>query len=148
MHPRRLVPDTLKALAACQDGVLTLEQAAAHGVTPAVVKRLCAQDQWRRLGRGVLLTTAAEPSWSAWAWAGVLLGGDQARLGPESSAHLWGLGPALTPIDVLVPYSRGCTAAGPWAFHRERPQRATRPVDRLSATAGGDRHPSRAHRTG
>lgn len=137
MHPRHPVPDALRTLAALQDGVLTLEQVVAHGLTPAVVKRLCAQDQWRRLGRGVLLTTASEPSWLAWAWAGVLLGGDQARLGPESSAHLWGLRPAVSPVDVLVPYARGCTAAGPWVFRRERPTarpaRSTGSPPRLAA---------------
>jgi hypothetical protein len=111
----------LRRLAACQDGVLTVEQATAHGVSPTVVKRLCAQEQWRRLGRGVLWTAASDPPWPARAWAGVLLGGDRARLGPESSAHLWELGAAPEPIDVLVPYGRGGTATGPWTFHRERP---------------------------
>lgn len=121
MHPRSEIPVPLRRLAVCQDGVVTVEQAAAHGVSATVVRRLCRQEQWRRLGRGVLYTAPTDPPWPARAWAGVLLGGDRARLGPESSAHLWELGAAPDPIDVLVPYARGGAAAGPWTFHRERP---------------------------
>ncbi|MFL6065796.1 MAG: hypothetical protein ACJ72G_14110 [Friedmanniella sp.] len=121
MHARQPVPDPLLRLALCQDGVVTLEQAVGHGLTPAVVKRLCRQQQWRRLGRGVLWSGSGQPPWASWAWAAVLVAGDHARLGPVASGHLWGLGPAPAVIDVLLPYPASCTVKGPWRFVRETP---------------------------
>ena len=121
MHPRTRIPEPVLRLAACQDGALTLEQATAHGVSPAVIKRLCAQRQWQRLGRGLLYLHPARPPWPAWAWAGVLAAGDRARLGPAASAHLWGLiAEAPATIDVLQPFGERCTISGPWNFRRER----------------------------
>ena len=67
MQPRQPIPEPLKRLATCQDGVLTLEQAEAHGVSRTVVRRLCDKEQWRRLGRGVVWTVASEPPWTGWA---------------------------------------------------------------------------------
>lgn len=122
MHPRTRISDDLRRLAARQDGVLTLEQAVGHGVTPAVVKRLCAQQQWQRLARGLLLTSPAPPPWRAWAWAGVLAGGDAARLVPEASGHLWEVVPEQPDVvDVLCPLPGRPTVQGPWVFRRERP---------------------------
>lgn len=130
MHPRRPVPDTLQRLAASQEGVVTFEQAAAHGLTATVLNRLCSDEHWQRLGRGVFLTTPGEPTWAALAWAGVLVAGDRARLGPAASAYLWQLAAMAPPVvDVLVPYPASCTVRGPWTFHREQPgQRSARTV--------------------
>jgi hypothetical protein len=122
VQPRRSIPDELLRLAGLQDGVLTLEQAGAFGVTPTVVKRLCAQQHWQRLGRGLLFVRPGSPPWRAWAWAGVLAAGDRARLGPEASGHLWGLRPEPPElVDVLCPISGRPTLRGPWVFRRERP---------------------------
>jgi hypothetical protein len=122
VHPRTQIPEAVRRLAACQDGALTLEQVTAHGVSPTVVKRLCAQGQWRRLGRGLLYLHPGDPPWRTWAWAGVLAAGDRARLGSEASGHLWGLRaePPAT-VDVLLPFAERCTVSGPWVFRRERP---------------------------
>lgn len=121
MHPRRPVPAALAELAACQGGVLTVEQALALGLTPMVVRRLC-QEQWQRPARGLLWTGRGELPWSSWAWAGVLAAGDHARLGPESSGHLWGLVvEPPTPVDVLVPPPASCVRRGPWRFSHDTP---------------------------
>jgi len=130
VNPRRRVPEALGRLAVLQEGVLTLEQARGHGLTPTVVNRLCRDEQWQRLARGLFSTGSGAPSWPALAWAGVLLGGDQARLAAEPSAWLWELTTEPPPvIGVLVPYPSSCTVRGPWAFHRELPgQRSPRTI--------------------
>ena len=120
MHARQPVPESLLRLAACQEGVLTLEQVVGHGLTPAVVRRLCTE-QWRRLARGVVWTGWGEPPWGSWAWAGVLAAGDRSRLGGEASGHLWGLRPEPPVIEVLLPAPGSCTVRGPWRFVRESP---------------------------
>ena len=65
----------------------------AHGVSTGAVARLLANEQWRRLRSGIYLTTGAEPSFAALAWAGVLAAGEPTRLGGTSAAHLQGLQP-------------------------------------------------------
>ncbi|GAA1426647.1 hypothetical protein GCM10009616_01740 [Microlunatus lacustris] len=121
MHPRRHVPDSLHRLADEQEGVLTREQALGSGLTPPVVYRLLEQGPWQALARGVYSTRSGRPSWAALAWAGVLLGGDRARLGPRASGHLWALQGEPPVVDVLVPHARGRAVAGRWRFERERP---------------------------
>ncbi len=122
MHPRTAVPSALTQLAACQAGVLTREQIIAYGLSKDVLARLTRSGGWRRLGRGVFSTESGSPEWESLAWAGVLVGGDQARLGPEASGYLHGLIPqAPDPIDVLVPIGRTVRVQGPWRFIQERP---------------------------
>jgi len=94
----------------------------AHGLSGDVLGRLSRSGEWPRLGRGVFATSPGPPGWEALAWAGVLLGGDRARLGPGASAHLHGLvAAAPLPVDVLVPLHHQVRVQGPWQFHRERP---------------------------
>ncbi len=101
--------------------MLTTEQAVGFGLTRDILGRLVATRHWDRLVRGVYLTAPVAPSWDALAWAGVLLGGPGARLGPEASAHLHGLStPAPQQIDVLVDWERRIGVSGPWRFVRER----------------------------
>lgn len=121
MQHRRPVPTVLSRLADQQAGVLTREQVLGAGLTRAVLERLLRQGPWSPLARGLYWTRGGEPPWLALAWGGVLLGGDQARLGPEASAHLWALQAEPPPVvDVLVPYARGCRVSGCWHFQRER----------------------------
>lgn len=122
MHPRTAVPPALLRLARCQAGALTREQVVAHGVSVDVLARLSRSGEWPRLGRGVFATSAGVPEWETLAWAGVLLGGDLARLGPRASGHLHGLvDRAPEPVDVLVPLGRQVRVRGPWDFAQERP---------------------------
>lgn len=112
----------LKPLVDLQAGVVTREQAYAHGVSPRVVSRLIAEGHWRRLERGVLLTANVEPSFEAQAWAGTLLGGDEARVGRLAAARLHGLTddvPRL--ITVLVPHAQRPAPRDGYEFVRERP---------------------------
>lgn len=122
MHPRLPVPDALRWLADLQDGVVTREQALGLGVSPPVLRWLLRDDVWRPVARGVYRTAAVPPDWPALAWAGVLLGGDRARLGAQASAHLHGLDAvAPLPVDVLVPPTGPYRIRGPWHFVREAP---------------------------
>lgn len=122
MIPRVRPSPELLRLAAGQAGVLSTEQVTAFGLTRKPLDRLLAQEfGWQRLDTGIYLTSPGEPGWPAWAWGGVLIGGDRARLGGAAAGHLWGLGPEPSTIDVFVPEGAGRTSRSPWRFRRERP---------------------------
>jgi hypothetical protein len=122
MQPRHDVSDRLLQLAAMQAHVVTRDQAIGHGLSRHSISRLLESGAWGRLARGLFLTVPLEPSWDSLAWAGVLLGGQFARLGPESSGFLHQLLPeAPDPLDVLVPRKRRVEVDGPWQFIRETP---------------------------
>lgn len=131
MHPRRAVPRDLRDLALHQAGVVTREQALGLGFTDDGLARELRDGTWQRLATGVYLTSTGLPSWDAQAWAGVLIGGDNARLGGRAAAFLHGL-INLPPqsIEVLVPVASRPRIAGPWMFRRERPGA------RLASTVG------------
>ncbi len=108
-------------MAELQAYALSHEQALGYGLSQNVLAGLVRSGHWQRLARGIYLASPAAPSWDALAWSGILLGGDQARLGPEASGYLHGLlevGPE--PVVVLVPYGRVVRSPGPWRFVRER----------------------------
>ena len=114
-------PPELLALAAAQSGVLSAEQAELLGLGRHSRQRLLASGQWRRLEAGVYVVHPMEVDWSGLAWAGILLGGPDSRLGGLAAAHLHGLVAELpAQLDVLVP--RTCRARNrwPWTFTRER----------------------------
>ena len=122
VRARQPIPAGLRQLTDLQDGVLTREQVLGHGFSDAGIVRLVREQTWRRIARGVYFTRDASPPWAAWAWSGVLLGGDQARLAGLAAAHLQGLtDDEPGEITVLVPYGHGVpTVPGPWRFRRER----------------------------
>jgi len=118
---RHEVPAALNRLANAQSGVVSREQARGQGVTDRVIHRLIREDRWRPLARGIYLTVPVQPSWDGLCWAGLLIGGDRARLGPRASGHLHQLLPtASQPVDILVPTGRSHRVDGPWQFSRER----------------------------
>lgn len=125
MHRRVDPGPDLLALAALQDGVVSREQALGHGLPVASVTRLLASGRWRPLTRGIYHVGpvgSAEPTWRANAWAGVLMGGDRARLGGLAAARLHGL-LDREPDDILVLIrndARRLSRDG-WTFRRERP---------------------------
>ena len=122
MYRRSDVPPVLERLANAQSDVLSSEQTQTAGLSANVIARLVRTAQWQRLARGIYLCRPGRPSWESLAWAGVLLGGPDSRLGPEASGYLHGLlSVAPMPVDVLVPHARQVTSTGPWRFHRERP---------------------------
>ena len=63
------------------------------------------------------------PDWLTLAWAGLLIGGDRARLGGLAAAHQWDMTRTEPrPIQILVPASGSTPRVdGPWYFRRERP---------------------------
>ena len=114
MRHRHEISSRLLHLAALQDHVITREQALAHGLSRHSLDRLVVTGAWRRLASGIFLTVLLEPSWDSLAWAGILLGGESARLGPESSGFLHRLLPEVSdPVDVLVPRTRRIELNGP-----------------------------------
>jgi hypothetical protein len=122
MHPRQPVPPALRGLAELQAGVISREQALGVGFSRSGLSRLVADGSWQRTATGIYLTVPGPPSWSAQAWAGVLIGGDDARIGGLAAAHLHELHPdEPIPIEVLVPDRSRPRVEGPWLFRRERP---------------------------
>lgn len=101
--------------------MVSREQARGLGLTDRVLERLIDEDRWRSLSRGIYLTVPIEPSWDSLCWAGLLIGGERARLGPRASGYLHQLLTAAPqPVDILVPAGRSHRVEGPWQFSRER----------------------------
>lgn len=120
VHRRQQVPEGLRRLAALQGGVVSRQQVLGHGLSDHVIARLVTGETWTPLGPGVYATAPGPSPWEGLAWAGVLLGGPAARLGPQASGFLHGLTaePPAT-VDVLVPPTGPYRTAGPWQFIRE-----------------------------
>lgn len=112
----------LDGLSRLQAGVVSREQVLAHGVSDRTLARLLRTEHWYRLRSGGYLTSGAEPSFGAFAWAGVLAAGPSARVGGASAAHLHGLlADAPDQVLVLVPHERVLRSGDRWHFVRERP---------------------------
>jgi very-short-patch-repair endonuclease len=114
--------DRLRSLALHQANVLSREQVLAVGMSDRMVAHLVRRQQWHRLTPGIYLTVDTEPSFLFRAWAGVLIGGDGARLGYLAAARLHRLAdadPRL--VKVLVQHGRSLAARPGWEFVRERP---------------------------
>lgn len=120
---RRIDPDPkLLRLADLQEGVLSREQVLAHGLGRNSVDRLLRHGAWQLLDRGIYLLGTGEPTWPAQVWAGVLIGGDHARVAGTAAAHLHGLADDESDqIQILVPHSVKRRDRSSWVFHRERP---------------------------
>jgi hypothetical protein len=92
----------------------------ANGLSRHSVARLVESQQWHPLDRGIYLTRDC-PDWRAWAWAGILLGGDHARLAGLAAARLHGLfDEDPDEVLVLVPQQSRRVNRPPWVFRRER----------------------------
>jgi hypothetical protein len=128
VRARHEIPVALTQLAEAQAGVISREQLHLLGVSDDVAKRLLRDRRWQSLARGIYHTLPSDPTWHGLAWAGVVMGGDGARLGPHASGFLHNLvDEAPQPIDVLVPMGRSARVGGEWHFSRERPEaRSTR----------------------
>lgn len=131
VYPRQPIPEGLQVLAGLQAGVITREQAIGHGLSPSAITRLVRTSYWQRIGAGVYATSSAPISWTAYAWAGVLIGGDRARLGGMAAWHLHGLEPTAPELILTwVPGGKDAPrVVGPWIFRREgTPRRLSRSV--------------------
>jgi hypothetical protein len=122
VHSREQPTPGLRRLAYVQDGVLTREQALGLGLGRHALSRLLGEQQWQVLAPGVYLTTNGVASWRALAWAGVLIGGDDARLGGTAAGYLHGLTSIEPrPLLVLIPHRSRLRSRDHWSFQRERP---------------------------
>ena len=122
MYARREIPVDLRAEAEAQGGAVSYRQVIDHGLSREVLSRLVSDGSWQRMAQGLFFTLSSEPPWVAIAWGGILLGGAESRLGPESSGFMHKLLAAPPEvIDVLVPRIRRVRVRGPWRFIRERP---------------------------
>jgi len=127
-------------LAYVQDGVISREQALGLGLGRRALSRLVGEQQWPVLAPGIYLTTSGIASWRALAWAGVLIGGDDARLGGTAAGY-----PRLLVEDTVLDL---CAAGGPddavtWLTTAVR-DRLTTPARLVRALRGRARHPHRA----
>lgn len=101
--------------------MVSREQALGLGFSRSGLSRMVSDGSWRRTATGIYLTVPGPPSWPAQAWAGVLIGGDNARIGGLAAAHLHGLHPnEPVPIEIFVPEQSRPRVGGPWVFRRER----------------------------
>lgn len=121
MRTRQEVPAAILRLARQQAGVVSRPQVFDAGVSRTVLSRLVADGRWGRLDRGIYRVPDVPASWLGLTWAGVLLGGDGARVGGRAAAVLNGLelGEPL-PIEVLVPFGRHLTHRDWVRFVQER----------------------------
>ncbi len=95
------------ALLDAQCGVLSRDQLLRLGVSDRVIHRLLRGGWLNVLERGIYLR-GGSLSWLGRAWAGVLLGGDDAVLGGASAAFLHGLEKTEpSTIEVFTPRQRG-----------------------------------------
>ena len=112
----------LLRLANAQAHVLTREQVLGLGMSRHTVRRLVDQGRWQRLAPGVFVTHNGTVEWDTLAWAGVLLGGPDARLGGTAAAYADRLlEDAPIPVEVLVPHASPARSRSCWTFVQERP---------------------------
>jgi len=122
VRARRELPLALTEIAEAQAGVISREQVHLLGLSDEVTKRLLRDGRWRPIASGIYHTVPSQPTWQGLAWAGILIGGEAARLGPQASGFLHNLiDEAPRPIDVLIPIGRSARVGGEWRFSRERP---------------------------
>lgn len=122
MQPRGEPGRELLRLASAQEDVVTREQALGLGLSRHTLARLVAQQLWQRLEAGIFLTHGGTPGWPSLAWAGVLVGGEGARLGGSAAGHAAGLvDQAPDPLQILVPHGVIVRTRAHWVFTRERP---------------------------
>jgi very-short-patch-repair endonuclease len=121
MRARLQVPPGLNQLIRTQGGVVSRRQSIGFGLTPTVLGRLEANGHLGRLETGIYLVPDVEPSWLGRVWAGVLIGGPDARVGGLTAGGLLGLvDHQALPIEILIPFGRRL-ADRPWlVFRQER----------------------------
>ena len=112
----------LLRLADAQAHALTRQQVLGLEMSRHTLRRLVDQDRWQRLAPGVFVTHSGPVEWETLAWAGVLLGGPDARLGGTAAGYAHRLLPeAPSPVEVLVPHASPARTRSFWTFVQERP---------------------------
>jgi hypothetical protein len=89
-----------------QEGVLTRAQALAR-LSPSAVRHRVASGRWRRLHRGIYVTSTGPLTRAQRRWIAVLAAGPAALLAGVSALELWGLrGYDRPTLHVLIPAGR------------------------------------------
>lgn len=108
----------LLGLAHAQGGVVSVQQTEMLGLGRHPRQRLLRSGQWQRLEGAILVVHPFEVPWEGRAWAGVLLGGREARLSGLAAAYLHGL--TTAPPDQIDVLTRSAVPdRDPWLFHRD-----------------------------
>ncbi len=124
MNSRHELPTAIIRLRLVQSDVVSAAQCREAGLGRGPLRRMLESGLWQPLARGIYYTQTGEPPWAAFACAGVLMGGEAARLGGLAAATLHRLSDEHEfPIEVLAP-ARTAVAA-PW-IHFTRDERAAR----------------------
>jgi very-short-patch-repair endonuclease len=124
------MPPGLAQLARQQAGVVSRGQSIGFGLSPTVLGRLLADGHWGRLESGIYLVPDVEPSWLGRVWAGVLIGGHNARAGGRTAAALLGLvDDEPLPVEILIPFGRRL-ADRHWVVFRQERDRVRAPSTR------------------
>lgn len=97
MDERRLV-----AIARRQHGLITREQALAHGVSASTISRRVAAGRWERRRPGVYVVGAAPATWTQRVLAAVLVVGSGALASHRTAARLWDLVERSGRIELLL----------------------------------------------
>ncbi|MGI3783071.1 MAG: type IV toxin-antitoxin system AbiEi family antitoxin domain-containing protein, partial [Janthinobacterium lividum] len=112
----------LLRLAHAQAQVVTREQALGLGLSRHTLGRLADEGRWQRLAPGTFVVHSGTVEWESLAWAGVLLGGQGARLGGTAAGYAHRLiEDAPVPVEVLVPHGSAARSRSRWRFVHERP---------------------------
>ncbi len=126
------LPPEIVRLLDRQDGVITVGQAVAAGMSDKSVRDQVRAGRWQVMYRGVYAAFTGQPPRRAQLWGALLRAGPGAMLSYESAAELWGLlSRPSAAIHVTVPYVSNPERRGPVpgvAIHRSR-------------SSGGARHP-------
>lgn len=106
-----MAPDTVHAVMAGQDGVVTLRQALATGMSSTAVDRRVSSGHWRRLHPGVYLRADRQLTRAARLRAAVFAAGPGAVACGTSAAWWLGLTDRAPEVDaVTIPRARSVTA--------------------------------------
>jgi hypothetical protein len=124
------IPSTARELIGSQEGVLTLAQAHACGLTDKYVVAALRAGRWQRLHAGVYGVFSGPPPRPTQLWVAVLRVGSEAVLSHHSAAELHGLLAAPAPaIHVMVSRAhRVAPIAGIAVHHSGRLDQARHPV--------------------
>ncbi len=119
VYARQPFPEQLLPLLRRQDDVVTRAQLTVAGLRDSQIARMVRQELLWRIDRSVYILGRQEPSWRQYATAGVLLGGNGARLMAASAGTVDALCPASLPVVVGIP-AGSWTGSRPWVrFVRE-----------------------------
>jgi hypothetical protein len=130
--PAVLTPECLRLLD-CQDGVITVGQAASAGMSAKSVRDQVRAGRWQGMHRGVYAAFTGKPGRRAELWGVLLRSGPDAVLSHQSAAEVWGLLNGVSPvIHVMVPHGGSPARYGKFAdvvIHQSRSlERARHPA--------------------